>query len=117
MGIFNTEREAQLNAKYESTLTELKRLFESLLSALELSEEENKKLKEENKDLRQKLNYEAHDSLCLLEKHTALSLELEKLKLSEEEKRLLKNIWMVAEGTGFPSVQPMSNARLIEKLT
>ena len=85
----NTELESKLNTEYESKLTELTRLFESLLLALELTEEENKKLKEEN----------------------------DKLKLSEEEKRLLKNIWMVAEGTGFPSVQPMSNARLIEKLT
>ena len=46
-----------------------------------------------------------------------LKKENDKLKLSEEEKRLLKNIWIVADGTGFPSVQPMSNARLIEKLT
>ena len=83
------------NTEYESKLTELK--------------EENKKLKADNQWCKNALD-SAYAEIKELKE------ENEKLKLSEEEKRLLKNIWRVADGTGFPSIQPMSNERLIEKL-
>ena len=109
--------------------------YEEVRKANDVLTQENKALNEENKKLKEcwikcqnctnemcvaneklEIGYKAMKNSYIAQ-IKYLKEENDKLKLSEEEKRLLKNIWMVADGTGFPSVQPMSNARLIEKLT
>ena len=93
------------NTEYESKLAELKADNEFLSFCKNALDSAYAEIKELTIDIAR-----------LKKEQNKLQEDNEKLKLSEEEKRLLKNIWRVADGTGFPSIQPMSNERLIEKL-